>query len=115
MIKDFINSLTLVDLPLERRKFTWYRSNGQCGSSLDRFLLTNSWMTEWPNLAQFGLKRKVSDHTAILLKEDVKDWGPKPFKFLNSWVREAGFKEMVEKEWASFHVEGWSGMSLRRS
>lgn len=55
-------------------------------------------MSKWPNLTQVGLKRKVSDHAAILLKEEVEDWGPKPFKFLSWCLKEKGFKEFVEEE-----------------
>lgn len=40
---DFINGMELVDLSLERRKFTWYRDNGQCCSRIDRFLLSSAW------------------------------------------------------------------------
>lgn len=105
--------MRLVDLLLERRKFTWYRGNGQSCSRIDRFLLSSEWFNKWPNLAQFGLKRKVSDHAEILLKEDVENWGPKPFKFLNLWIQEKGFKEVVEKEWTETKVTGWSGYILK--
>lgn len=39
---DLINRLGLIDLPLERRKFTWYKDNGRSCSRLDRFLLSRS-------------------------------------------------------------------------
>lgn len=110
---EFVNSLKLIDLPLERRKFTWYKDNGKCCSRLDRFLLSEKWVSNWPSLAQFGLKRKVSDHAAILLKKDIKDWGPRPFKFLSCWLEEKGFKELVEEEWKTSKVEGWSGYVLK--
>ena len=35
----FITSTHLVDLPLNRRKYTWYKTNGSCCSRLDRFLV----------------------------------------------------------------------------
>lgn len=43
-----------------------------------------------------GLKRKVSNHAALVLKEEVKDWGPKPFKFLSVWLQQKGFKERLK-------------------
>lgn len=88
----FILNTKLVDLPMERRQFTWHKEYGQNCSKLDRFLLSSKWVEKWPNLVQLGLKRNVSDHVAILLKEDVRDWGPKPFVFLNCWLKERGFK-----------------------
>lgn len=75
----FIENAGLVDLPLYRRRFIWYRGNGTSCSHLDRFLLSSGWLGKWPNVAQFGLKRKVTDHAAIILKEDVTYWGPRPF------------------------------------
>lgn len=83
-----------MDLPLGRRKFTWYRANGASGSRLDRFLLSSEWLVSWPDLMQLGLKRKVSDHVAIILKEEVKDWGPKPFKFMNFWSKKKASRNL---------------------
>lgn len=40
---DFIVKMGLIDLPLERRRFTWYKENGNCCSRIDRFLLSNEW------------------------------------------------------------------------
>lgn len=110
---EFIGNSNLVDLPLGRRKFTWYRDNVQSCSRLDRFLLSTEWMGQWPILVQLGMKRKIFDHAAVLLKDEVKDWGPKPFKFLNAWTKKKGFLEMVEKEWKLCRVEGWAGFVIR--
>lgn len=71
-MKDFsewINNLHLIDLPLERRKYTWYKENGSSCSRIDRFLISKAWLAKWPNASQVGLKRKVSDYAAIILKE----------------------------------------------
>lgn len=116
LMRDFnemINKLRLVDLPFERRKFTWYKDNGTSCGRLDRFLLSNEWLAKWPNITQVGLKRKVLDHADLLLEEEVKDWGPKPFKFLSWCLNEKGFKEMVEEEWKNYKVEGWSGFIIK--
>lgn len=110
---EFISKLQLVDLPLTRRKFTWYRDNGQSCSRIDRFLLSKEWVQEWLNLMQEGLKRKESDHVAIVLKEVVKNWGPRPFKFLNCWLKEEGFRKMVEEEWKGSKINGWSGFVVK--
>lgn len=67
-------------------------------------------MESWPNLLQFGLKRSVYDHAAVILKEVAEsNWGPKPFKFVNSWLQETGFKQLIEEEWRNHVVRGWSG------
>ncbi|KAL8479455.1 hypothetical protein ACS0TY_026373 [Phlomoides rotata] len=46
----FIANLELVDLPLLRRKYTWYKDNGTCCNRLDRFLISQNWCNLWPNL-----------------------------------------------------------------
>lgn len=35
------------DLPLTGRKFTWHRADGRCVSRLDRFLISDEWMSRW--------------------------------------------------------------------
>ncbi|KAL8554365.1 hypothetical protein ACS0TY_002515 [Phlomoides rotata] len=64
----FIANLELVDLPLLRRKYTWYKDNGTCCSRIDRFLISQKWCSLWPNLKRFGLKRTFSDHPQFCSK-----------------------------------------------
>ncbi|GKU92519.1 hypothetical protein SLEP1_g6233 [Rubroshorea leprosula] len=110
---DFIHSSELIDLPLVGRKYTWYSSNGQHMSRLNRFLLSEEWMAKWSNVKQRGMKRSVSDHCPILLKNELMDWGPKPFKFYDAWLDHPGCKEMITKVWNSCEVKGWSGFKLK--
>ena len=51
-------------------------------------------------------QRVVSDHCALVLKSCVKDWGPKPFRTLDVWLKEPGFIAMVKVKWESYQVEG---------
>ena len=43
-LSDFIEGNSLIDLPLLRRKFTWYKGDGLRGSRLDRFLISDQWL-----------------------------------------------------------------------
>ncbi|KAL8511698.1 hypothetical protein ACS0TY_018212 [Phlomoides rotata] len=80
----FIANLELVDLPLLRRKYTWYKDNGTCCSRIDRFFISQHWCSVWPNLNQFGLKGTFSDHAPILIESsDKENWGPILFKIVN--------------------------------
>lgn len=65
---EFIRRSELINLPLTRRKFTWYRGNGVSCSRLDRFLLSDEWLKKWSEVVQVRLKRRISDHVAIVLK-----------------------------------------------
>lgn len=67
-----------------------------CCRQLDHFLLSSKWMETWPNLAQYGLKKSVSNHAVLLLKEVVANWGAKPFKFVNGWIQEKEFIHFLE-------------------
>ncbi|GKU93946.1 hypothetical protein SLEP1_g7495 [Rubroshorea leprosula] len=71
----FIHNTELFDLPLIGRKYTWYNSNGQQMSRIDRFLFSEEWMSKWSEMKQWGLKRSVLDHCPIVIKNDeVKGW-----------------------------------------
>ncbi|XP_028060848.1 uncharacterized protein LOC114264432 [Camellia sinensis] len=109
---EFLNNIELVDVPMLGRKYTWSNSqSGACWSRIDRFLLNPEWLV-WFNFKLWGLPRILSDHCPILLKEDDRDWGPKPFKFLNAWVLHPSFLKEVEKVWVGTQVEGWAGFRI---
>ncbi|XP_028121642.1 uncharacterized protein LOC114318872 [Camellia sinensis] len=101
---NFISSLELVDIPMLGRRYTW--GNCQIWSRIDRFLVNLEWM-EWYKYKVWGLSRLFSDHSPILLMEDDRDWGPKPFKFINAWVLHPNFLEEVRRVWDSTMVQGW--------
>ncbi|CAL5430761.1 unnamed protein product [Camellia sinensis] len=109
---EFIDNLEGVELPMLGRKFTWSnsRDNGNW-SRIDRFILESEWLVVF-NFKCWGLPRTVSDHCPIVLKEDNRDWGPKPFQFMNCWVLHSDFLPMAEKVWLEDGSEGWAGYKL---
>ncbi|GKU91159.1 hypothetical protein SLEP1_g5069 [Rubroshorea leprosula] len=109
----FIHDAGLVDLPLTGRKYTWLNSNGLYMSRIDRFLFLEDWLMKWGDLRQWGLKRTVSDHCPILIKEEKVDWGPKPFKFFDAWLDQPGCMEMIRKVWNTAEIKGWKGYRLK--
>jgi hypothetical protein len=54
VFNNFIDDNCLVDLPLRRRRFTWYRGDGRSMSRIDRFLLSENWCLTWPNCFQLA-------------------------------------------------------------
>ncbi|XP_028102574.1 uncharacterized protein LOC114301812 [Camellia sinensis] len=46
--------------------------------------------------------------------EDERDWGPKPFRFLNAWTLHPYFKSFVDKIWKETLVDGWAGFQCLR-
>ncbi|GKU86994.1 hypothetical protein SLEP1_g1457 [Rubroshorea leprosula] len=110
---EFIRECGLVDLPLIGRKFTWYQANGAVMSRLDRFLLSEEWCEKWDDMKQWGLKRTISYHCPILMKNQIVDWGPKPFRFFDMWLETPECKELMTKTWNSTVVSGWHGFQLK--
>jgi exonuclease III len=110
---DFLRQLELVDMSLLGRQFTWFHPNGNVMSRLDRVLLSAEWLNLWgvPNV--WVAARDVSDHCPLIIKYSNEDWGPKPFRFNNFWLRHKDFKEVVSNAWNSQEVSGWMGFILK--
>lgn len=104
--EDFITQSNLFDVPLRGRFFTWYRPDGTCKSKLDRALINEEWIEKWPGVMLKGIDRSTSDHCPILMHNNSKDWGPRPFRFLNVWTTHPNFLPFVEDKWRSYKVEG---------
>ncbi|XP_028091886.1 uncharacterized protein LOC114292178 [Camellia sinensis] len=102
---NFISNLELVDIPMLGRQYTW--GNSQSWNRIDRFLV-NPDRLEWFRYKVWGLPRFFSDHSPILLMEDDRNWGPKPFKFINAWVLHPDFLDEAKRAWESSGVQGWA-------
>jgi len=110
---NFIDSMEMVDIPSIGRKYTWYRPNGKAKSRLDRFLTTFEWLQHWPGSKQYVLDRQVSDHCALVLKVNIVDWGPKPFRFLDIWQEHKEFDKFVKDKWGNYLVQGYEILVLK--
>ena len=60
------------------------------------------------NLKLWGLERTLSNHSPLLLKEDGRDWGPRPFKFINAWCLHPQFRDLVKKAREDLNISGWA-------
>ncbi|KAH1189414.1 hypothetical protein GmHk_20G057188 [Glycine max] len=55
-----------------------------------------------------------SDHCPILLRSSIIDWGPKPLKVMDWWLKDKGFQNMVAHSWGNYHPNGWGGYVLKQ-
>ncbi|GJS22282.1 RNA-directed DNA polymerase, eukaryota [Tanacetum coccineum] len=94
----FISNVGLLDIQLERYSFTWAYPSATKMSKLDRFLMTNGFLSAFPYISTLCLDRHLSDHRPILLKEIISDYGPTPFRFYHSWLELPGFDDMISKK-----------------
>nr|GEW82667.1 putative RNA-directed DNA polymerase, eukaryota, reverse transcriptase zinc-binding domain protein [Tanacetum cinerariifolium] len=68
-------------------------------SKLDRFFISEGVSAVCPDLSANVLNNVVSDHRPILLKQEVMDYGPRVFRFFNSWLDEKDFEHVVVSSW----------------
>lgn len=109
----FINELQLIDLQMGGRSYTWYNRSGEAMSRLDRFLFSPEMHRVMGDCIQLGLKRKIPDHCPVILKPDLRDWGPRPFKSLNCWTEDPDFLRTTSDFWSHYHVDGWAGFRCK--
>lgn len=82
-----------------RKKFSWYQPNGPEASKFDRILVSNDLLEVWGVKAQWIGDRDISDHWPIWLMPSMNNWGPKPFKFINGWLKHNDKKSYMEEKW----------------
>jgi len=68
--------------------------------------MTFEWLQHWPGSKQYVFYRQISDHCALVLKSNVPDWGPKPFRFLDIWQEDKEFENFVKSKCESYFVHG---------
>lgn len=96
--KDFLQVLHLIEIPSSNSKFTWFR--GQSKSKLDRVFVQAQWISAYPLIRVSHLQRGLSDHCPILVQSKEKNWGPRPFRFLNCWLSHPGCMKTISDTWA---------------
>ncbi|PWA88678.1 hypothetical protein CTI12_AA087500 [Artemisia annua] len=96
----FIIKSNMMDLPLLGKKFTWSGKDGKC-SRIDRCCVSG-------HLDLSCLDIDLSDHNAIRLGPEVRNWGIAPFRFQNQWANTSDFFKMCEEQWSLMTVVGSS-------
>lgn len=86
----FIVKANLVEVALLRRKFTWHGPMGK-RSKLDRMLISKDWCMIFDSVKIKAFLKFLSDHCPLISSSDNRDWGPKPFRFINLWLLHPGF------------------------
>ncbi|GKC13210.1 putative ribonuclease H protein [Tanacetum coccineum] len=98
---DFIRSEQLIDVPLGGKRFTRISDDGRKFSKLDRYLITEDFQEIWRNLGSVALDRKLSDHCLIVLLDKGLDFGPKPFRFFDAWLKDVEMIDVVKEAWGA--------------
>ncbi|XP_071727561.1 uncharacterized protein [Rutidosis leptorrhynchoides] len=98
---NFINTNRLIDLPLGGRKFTRVCDEGIKFSKIDRFFVSNNFPNLWNDLTSSVLERNLFDHCPIMLKDEDKNFGPKPFKIFDMWFNDEDVEWVISEAWNS--------------
>jgi hypothetical protein len=97
--QDALTDCDLEDLGFSGDNFTWKR--GRIRERLDKAVANGEWNIMHPGAVLQHLEYTKSDHRPILLDTDYKhiavNQGKKSKKFEARWLREKGFRDMVEK------------------
>ncbi|XP_071687140.1 uncharacterized protein [Rutidosis leptorrhynchoides] len=95
----FIKDSNLIDIPLGGRNYTRISTNGVEFSKLDRFLVSEIFLQQWPNTHAMVLNKKHTDHCPIILKDGNVDFGPKPTKVFDEWLNHKEAPEIIKAAW----------------
>ncbi|XP_071735875.1 uncharacterized protein [Rutidosis leptorrhynchoides] len=95
----FIADSRLMDIPLRGRNFTRVSDDGLKYSKLDRFLVTEKFYHLWKDLTMVALDRDLSDHCPIMLKDEERNFGPKPFRVFDVWFDEEDVSDVIRDAW----------------
>jgi hypothetical protein len=102
LFNEAINRLSLIELPLHGRHFTW--TNKQFPPLLERldwFFSSNSWTSRYPNTLVKTLVMETSDHWPCVVEIGTKIPQGRIFRFENYWLNHDDFASVVVQEWVS--------------
>ncbi|PNY01857.1 cysteine-rich receptor-like protein kinase, partial [Trifolium pratense] len=109
----FVEELEVIDVPVLGKKFSWFSADGRSMSRIDRFLLSDGFITTQGISSQWIGDRDISDHCPIWLMASPNNWGPKPFRVINGWLEHPEFLSFVENSWKGFEVHGKKAYVLK--
>jgi exonuclease III len=109
----FIEDLEVIDVPVLGKKFSWFSADGKSMSRIDRFLLSDGFITSQGISGQWIGDRDISDHCPIWLVSSPVNWGPKPFRVINGWMEHPELYSFVENAWKGFSVHGKKAFVLK--
>ncbi|GAU25065.1 hypothetical protein TSUD_257590 [Trifolium subterraneum] len=105
----FVEEMELIDTPVLGKKFSWFSADGKSMSRIDRFLLSDGFVSKFGITGKWIGDRDISYHCPIWLLCSSYNWGPKPFRVINGWMEHPDFFDFVETTWKSFDVHGKKG------
>jgi hypothetical protein len=105
--------MEVIDVPVLGKKFTWFSADGKSMSRIDRFLLSDGFISMFGISGQWVGDRDISDHCPIWLIVSSDNWGPKPFRVINGWFDHPEFLPFIESCWKGYKIMGKKAFVLK--
>lgn len=102
----------ILEVPLINAKFTWIGPSNR-KSTLDRAFIN----LEWAKVGVWELKATVnknSNHRGIVFSDGNMNWGPKPFRVFNTWLKEEGLLKLIEDKSKGGNSKGNIQVTLKK-
>ncbi|XP_071686767.1 uncharacterized protein [Rutidosis leptorrhynchoides] len=81
-------------------------------SRIDRGLINSHWARLWPEAILQMAQPDRSDNKPIVWGKKLICWGPRPFRFNNSWLSKQGFLDFCEAKWYNYDTVRWAAFIL---
>ena len=91
---NWVRNLNLFDLKISNANFTWIGRQGK-RSRLDRVVINS----KLDSVCKWTIKAtpwKNSDHRVLIFHQESINWGPKPFRVFNIWMKDAFLQECIK-------------------
>ncbi|XP_076947995.1 uncharacterized protein LOC143620116 [Bidens hawaiensis] len=112
---EFIDEADLKEYNMKGKKYTCMASRGDVKlSKIDRVLVCSNFISKWPNACLRAFPRERSDHAPLVLSLVDTNFGPKPFRWFNSWGDKADCEDVVGKILRNCAVSGPSDVILMK-
>ncbi|XP_022024124.1 uncharacterized protein LOC110924424 [Helianthus annuus] len=97
IFNNLISEAGLLEYQMSGYKYTYMTEDGSNLSKIDRVLVCDAFIGNWPCARFEALARHLLDHSPLQLSCATSDYGPIPFRFYNSWIEDNGIEEVVKK------------------
>lgn len=94
---NFITDTGLTEFKMGGSIFTYSSQVGNKHSKIDWVLVGHDFINRWPKTTLMALPKRYSDHRPLVLSCVDLNFGPCPFRFYNSCLRNDDLEEVIKK------------------
>ncbi|KAL0294867.1 UNVERIFIED_CONTAM: hypothetical protein Scaly_3114500 [Sesamum calycinum] len=114
--RDCLLDTGLIHLPVQGERFSWHNcSEGDRSlwKRLDRLLVNDVWLSQWPNSYCHCLNARTSDHSPLVIRGDTATHTVSMFRFDNYLTMSSDFTPSVQNIWRH-RIEGTAMYAVTR-